>query len=124
MKRREFQVAFASFIITALLIAGVWGLISVDIHSRRYGVGVSTPVISVQFEGPFQLQMAIFGHEQVLSLESINQLQGLVRKGYSFIPRPFRLTQAFYTQGRMAYEQYQAIQREREFKEQLLADGF
>ena len=124
MKKREFQVALASFAITALLIAGVWGLISVDIHSRRYGVGVSTPVVSVQLEGPYQLQMAILGHEQVLSLESVNQFEGLVRKGYSFIPRLLRLTQAFQSQGRAAYERFQAIQREREFKEQLLADGF
>lgn len=124
MKKREFQVALASFTITALLIAGVWGLISVDIHSRRYGVGVSTSVISARFEGPYQLQMAILGHERVLSLEAFNQLQGLMRKANSFIPRPLRLTQALNAQGRVAYEQYQAMQREREFKEQLLADGF
>ncbi len=124
MKKRNLQVAAASFAITLLLIGGLWGLLSVDVHSRRYGVGEASPAVTARLDETFFLQMSILGHQRTVSIDAVNQIQRVVQQQYAFVPRALRLASALRAEGRMAYERHQEVLRELQFREHLLADGF
>ena len=89
---RKVKAFVSGFLIAAISISAICGLVAVDILSGRYMPGVTEPMFLISNVGPHGVDISFMGQRYSISASALAELQQSLWPYRTLLPRSIRMS--------------------------------